>query len=814
MGLGAGLLAAAGAPAQPAAAPAPAATASAVQPLPLAEVLPQADDDERLLRRLRDRAAAAEAASDADAALDAIERRVDERLRSPRPDELRRLPAPRLESLARQWAFEARQLAAWRAALRQRDGPDAGDAAEVAHRRAVWAATVAALQAAQAPPALADRAVALDAALADAGRTLAARLDTRVALERRAGRVAERIDAGRAGVGAAIDDIDRRLLQLDAPPLWRGPPEDDASDRRALRTGVRAELAFAREYAALAGVNRGAASAVQLALLLVLGWLVVARRAAARRHPEAPPAPLDETAVRVVQRPLSAWLLLAMVAVLVLEPDGPMLAAEVAMLIAVVPVLRLLPMPHTPALRRAVGLVAALYVLRSLGQLVAAEGGSYRLVLLGTTTVALAAALWLWRALARPSGDAAPQEAGLRRRVRPLAALASTLLAVALAANVAGNVSLAEMLGRAVVDGAYAGLLLSAGLAVSLTLLQVLLAQPRVAASRLVHEHGPAFLRWMARWLGRAAFVGWAVYALDLLRLLRPLSAWAAAVLTHRVEVGEIAISLGDVLVFGVSMLLATWVARATRALLRDRLAGHAELPRGVGHSVASLSFHGVLLLGFLVALSAAGFKVGQLALVFGALGVGIGLGLQAIVNNVVSGLVLMVERPIQPGDVVEVSGVSGRVRSIGLRSTTLRSFEGADIVVPNGTLLAANLVNWTLHDRSRRVDLQVGVAYGSDPDAVIALLERVARATPGLADTPAPRAMLQGYGDSALEFVLRGWTPEFDDWAALRSELHRRVLQALAEAGIEIPFNQLDLHLRGVDGDAAAGAALRPPPA
>jgi small-conductance mechanosensitive channel len=154
---------------------------------------------------------------------------------------------------------------------------------------------------------------------------------------------------------------------------------------------------------------------------------------------------------------------------------------------------------------------------------------------------------------------------------------------------------------------------------------------------------------------------------------------------------------------------------------------------------------YGVLLLGLLVALSAAGFKVSQLALIFGALGVGIGFGLQNVVNNFVSGLVLMFERPIQPGDLVDAAGTSGAVREIGLRATTIRTSDGADVVVRNGLLLNGNLASRTMFDKSRRIDSPIGVAYGSDPSTVIAVLSAVLSDTPELAERPAPSVMLTG---------------------------------------------------------------------
>ena len=216
------------------------------------------------------------------------------------------------------------------------------------------------------------------------------------------------------------------------------------------------------------------------------------------------------------------------------------------------------------------------------------------------------------------------------------------------------------------------------------------------------------------------------------------------------------------------------------------------------------MSYYAMVLLGLLVALAAAGFEVSQLALVIGALGVGIGLGLQNVVNNFVSGLILMFERPIQPGDIVDVGGTSGKVREIGMRATTLSTFEGADVVVPNGMLLNEKLINWTLSDNDRRIDVNIGVAYGSDPRRVLELLMEVTRATPGIATEPEPTVLFVGFGASSLDFAVRGWTHDFDNWPSIRSQLATRLYAALVQAGIEIPFPQQDLHLRSVSDEVA----------
>jgi small-conductance mechanosensitive channel len=199
-----------------------------------------------------------------------------------------------------------------------------------------------------------------------------------------------------------------------------------------------------------------------------------------------------------------------------------------------------------------------------------------------------------------------------------------------------------------------------------------------------------------------------------------------------------------------------------------------------------------------------------RFALLVGALGVGIGIGLQDVVNNFVSGLILLFERPIQLGDTVEVNGMLGGVRQIGLRSSTLRTFDGADVVIPNSAFISNNFVNWTLSDRTRRIELAVGVAYGTDPLRVIEVLKSVLTVHDRILEDPEPVVLFDGFGDSSLDFLVRGWTVDFDNWRAIRGEIGVRAIYALEEAGIEIPFPQRDLHLRSIAPDAER--ALREP--
>ena len=215
---------------------------------------------------------------------------------------------------------------------------------------------------------------------------------------------------------------------------------------------------------------------------------------------------------------------------------------------------------------------------------------------------------------------------------------------------------------------------------------------------------------------------------------------------------------------------------------------------------MSSLTNYTILAIGFLIAFSAAGMDFQNIALLAGAFGIGIGFGLQGIVNNFLSGLILIFERPIQVGDTIEFQANSGpmmaQVKRIGIRSSIVRSFDGAEVIMPNANLIANDVTNWTKSDQLRRIEVTVGVAYGTDPEQVLAILHEVADNHPDVLKRPEPMALFIGFGDSALEFSLRAWTSDFDKYLILRSEITTAVHGALSRAEITIPFPQRDVHI------------------
>ncbi|MGZ8519848.1 MAG: mechanosensitive ion channel family protein, partial [Candidatus Binatia bacterium] len=203
-----------------------------------------------------------------------------------------------------------------------------------------------------------------------------------------------------------------------------------------------------------------------------------------------------------------------------------------------------------------------------------------------------------------------------------------------------------------------------------------------------------------------------------------------------------------------------------------------------------------IIALGFVAALGVLGVDFNKVGVLAGAFGVGIGFGLQSIVNNFVSGLILLFERPIHVGDTIEVGNLQGTVRRIGIRASVVHTGAGADIIVPNSQLVTDKVTNWTLSDRLRRVELPIGVNYGADPKKVIELLEEVGRAHPDVLPAPAPRALFMSYGDSSINFELRVWPRQFDLSGQVKSDLAAAVYLAVTEAGMSFPFPQREVRL------------------
>jgi potassium-dependent mechanosensitive channel len=332
----------------------------------------------------------------------------------------------------------------------------------------------------------------------------------------------------------------------------------------------------------------------------------------------------------------------------------------------------------------------------------------------------------------------------------------------------------------------------------------------------LVRENAPKFIRRSERFIKiliggitlALIFLAWGVYSNPMAAIMGILS-WGVAIGSYEITVGLVLAATASLYGF----FLLSWVIQSL--LLEDQTAKQKMGPGGQ-QSLTRLIHYALVFVGFLLALSVLGIDLTKITIILGALGVGIGFGLQQIVNNLVCGIILLVERPIRMGDYIELGdGQWAEVKRIGLRATRVLTFDRAEIWIPNADLVTSQVTNWTFSDRFARLKLPVGVAYGTDPAQVLNILMEVANEDKAVVQYPAPYAFFNGFGDSALNFELRVYLLDLDNWFTVYGRLYQEIERKLREAGITIPFPQRDLHLRSVDPavhDAVAAAELRRP--
>jgi len=247
-----------------------------------------------------------------------------------------------------------------------------------------------------------------------------------------------------------------------------------------------------------------------------------------------------------------------------------------------------------------------------------------------------------------------------------------------------------------------------------------------------------------------------------------------------------------------VLIALLVYITGKLKAWMVERLLARTRIDIGVRQAVGSIFRYVIVAIGFMIILQTAGINLSALTVLAGALGIGVGFGLQNITNNFVSGLIILFERPIKVGDRIDVGNVTGDVVKISPRATTIVTNDNIAVIVPNSEFISSQVINWSYTNRDVRLNFPVGVAYQSDPELVRKALLEVAADHPGVLKERNADVLLQEFGDSSLNFILRVWTRNYATTpGVLRSELNYAICKKFKEQGIEIPFPQRDLHVR-----------------
>ncbi len=606
-----------------------------------------------------------------------------------------------------------------------------------------------------------------------------------------------RVNDTLAAIKEVREEALTHLFVKDSPAIWNVRQQGNSVETLIAETGnsFAVQSVTLSEYASRQS-DRFILHGV--VFLIFLGALFWARR---RIRPLVEKEPEIERAVMIFKMPLATALILGALLSGWFYPQAPRFLTAILGVLAIIPVVILLRQLLEKPLFPILNALVVFYFVDHLREITASLPLVSRLLFLTEILGAIIFLIWFLRSK-RLSAKVEVQHYRIFTVVKKAIPLTLFIFAAAFLANIFGYVSLSSVIGNSVLGSAYIALILYTAVQIIKSLLIFAFRLKPFASLRMVAEHRQLIRNQTFRVLKWLAVIVWIILTLNLLSVRETVFSYIQGIFASALTVGSISISLGDVVIFVATIWLSFVLSRFLRFVLEEDVYTRVDLAGGIPYAISTMLHYALLVIGFLIAISALGVDLTKFTILAGALGVGLGFGLQTIVSNFVSGLILLFERPVKVGDTIQLGEHQGDLNRIGLRASILRKVDGSDVIVPNSQLISEEVVNWTLSDQQRRLDINVGVAYGNDPEEIIELLTKVAVEHENVMELPQPHTLFVGFGDNSLDFQFRAWTDQTDNWVVTRSELAVGIYKALSEANIEIPFPQRDLNLKFVSAE------------
>jgi potassium-dependent mechanosensitive channel len=758
-----------------------AATSATPAPIPLTELAAQAEATSANLRQIEEALAANSIVAKVAAELPIITREIDARLRENARIVVQRPSLDLLRNLEQSGYTLRATLASWTQELDEEAAILEKDVARLLHDSQVWRETLKIARTPEAPTELARRVEALLAAIAatrtnvEKRRAEIMRLQSRVATQDF--KVTEAIEL----IWNARERTVNQLLVKDSQPIWlvghaeRG--EQIAADSQESWTAQMNTLVnYIQRRAGVFALH----GAILAALIAAMYWM---RQRTAAWAIEDPKLARAASALAV---PVATALVLAFMLSRWMYPQAPRVLWAVIGLAALVPTVIVLKRFVTPVLLPVLYALIAFFLVDQARAIAASVPLVPRLMFLGEMLAGAGFSLWFLRRVR--SAYAAPAFERARRMYTAAGAAVGVLFAGAAVTNAIGYVALGNLLGTAILRSGYFAIILYAFVEILDALMAFLLRVRPLSLLAMVQRHRDLLRRRTRFVLNGLAILWWVLSVLDRLILRERVVGGLQRALTTELEVGSISISAGDVIVFGLVVWASFLVSRFVRFILDEEIFPLARLQRGLPYAISNTLHYAILVTGFLVAVAAMGFDMTKFTILAGAFTVGVGFGLQNIFNNFVSGLILLFERPVQIGDMIQLDdNTSGIVERIGIRASFVRSLSGSQVIVPNSKLISERVINWTLAGQQRVVEVPISVAHGSNPKRVIEVVEGVAKSHPLVRKDPPPEALLTKPGPDAMGFELHAYTDRVEEWMKIRSELAVAITDALAAEKITI---------------------------
>ncbi|MHC4093199.1 MAG: mechanosensitive ion channel domain-containing protein, partial [Planctomycetota bacterium] len=650
-----------------------AAVPSGPQPIPAADIPQRAEEATAVLREIRAGLVSDTIVAGIDSTLQSAVEIIGERRQDLSEDRLAALYLSELEDLEQQWLGYQATLDQWRSTLEGQTQSLDERRARLASIREDWQLTRDTAAAEELPAALVERVRSvlreIDALDAEVRRPR----DRLLTLQNQIADQSIIVSEVLTSIQAARQSAQRRILSAESPPLW-GAFTQEERERGApqARAALRERLARVQDYA----VRNDERLWAHVVLFMVLaGSLIALRRRT--RHWE-----IDDETIRsaelILERPVATGFLIALLFTRLLHPLAPSAFFDIVGLLAMAPLARLVPalVPQRLAAPTyaLIGIAAADTIL----DVTISQPLVRRLGLLFETLLVLGGVTFFLR-----HEIADKDRSRWQRALLLLLRGAIALLGTSVIANILGLATLAEILTEGTLASALIGLIVLLGVRAANVVLHASIQLDTLRTLRVIRDYGAEIVAKAETLFHIGGAFLWLTFAARAFRLYDPLMDTLAAILTAEWGLGSWQISLLDILSFFLALWLGLMFARIARLTLREDVLSRMTLPRGMRETISTTAYYIILLLAFFFAAGAAGFDLTKFTILAGALGVGIGFGLQNIVNNFISGLILLFERPIQIGDTIEIENLVGSVKQIGIRASVVRTFAGAEVIVP-----------------------------------------------------------------------------------------------------------------------------------
>lgn len=534
----------------------------------------------------------------------------------------------------------------------------------------------------------------------------------------------------------------------------------------------------------------------QILLLIVLIFAFISLRAKILKHDDDYLSRYKNILHRILMRPWSAAIIIGLLASSLIFSNRPLIFKDIIVILVTLPIIFIVNSVIAKHYHKYVNIFGLLIFLRLTYFIFPANHAVYTLGILTIAIIEIVVLGLLFREVKKHQ---------FKRKVYGKLVLAIVIFHVGTAfigliAILLGMTLLAELSINIAIINAFAFLLLIISALILDGLVEVAIDSSSMRKINVIRNHGTLLKAKITALINFSAIILLVFIILKSLNLDRQFIEGISAFFETERTFFSASFSVGSIVAFFFVIWLSVIISRILVTVLEEDVMNKFSLAKGVPRTISVVIRYGLVTLGVVLAVRAAGMPLTNLTVIFGAFSIGIGFGLQNIFNNLVSGLILLFERPIQIGDTIEVGTLMGIVKSMGIRSSHVRTFDGAEIIVPNGNLISNEVVNWTLSDKRRRIEIIAGVAYGTDPHLVQELFMDILTKHKDIIQDPAPNVFFQAMGESSLDFRLLFWTDKFDDWIRIRSEITFAVHDVLIKNNIEIPFPQSDLHIRSIE--------------